>query len=161
MPKLIGPPRIKAAWGMSRLLDPGARVLAMALDREGVRLPRLRSAHVARRGVVFGLLGVVPLVVVTLSISGHSDREQFLAVFSLLGFLGALFLMVGAGFWWLSKEDIRRLRDWGTITTQAASVTVIGPVFVRSGLCLLVTGAAAFGLYHLVDAASYGSWLHG
>ncbi len=69
--------------------------------------------------------------------------------------------MVGAGFWWLSKEDIRRLRDWGTITTQAASVTVIDSVFVRSGLCLLVTGAAAFGLYHLVDAASYGSWLYG
>ncbi|MFJ6682620.1 DUF6336 family protein [Streptomyces werraensis] len=133
----------------------------MALDREGVRLPRLRPAEVARRGVVFGLLGVVPLMLVTLSISDHSDREEFLAVFSGLGFFGAIFLVIGAGFWWLSKEDIRRLRDWSTITTQAASVTIIGPTFLRSGLCLLVLGAASFGLYHLVDAAPYDSWLYG
>ncbi|WP_225627091.1 DUF6336 family protein [Streptomyces werraensis] len=133
----------------------------MAVDREGVRLPRLRQAEVAQRGVVFGLLGVVPLVLVTLSISDHSDREEFLAVFSALAIFGALFLVIGAGFWWLSKEDIRRLRDWSTITTQADSVTVIGPIFLRSGLCLLVLGAAAFGLYHLVDAAPYDSWLYG
>ncbi|MER7709728.1 DUF6336 family protein [Streptomyces werraensis] len=132
----------------------------MAVDREGVRLPRLRPAEVARRGVVFGLLGVVPLVLVTLSISDHSDREEFLAVFSALAIFGALFLVTGAGFWWLSKEDIRRLRDWSTITTQADSVTIIGPIFLRSGLCLLVLGAAAFGLYHLVDAAPYDSWLY-
>ncbi|MEV5188059.1 DUF6336 family protein [Streptomyces werraensis] len=133
----------------------------MAVDREGVRLPRLRPAEVAQRGVVFGLLGVVPLVLVTASISDHSDREEFLAVFSALAIFGALFLVTGAGFWWLSKEDIRRLRDWSTITTQADSVTIIGPIFLRSGLCLLVLGAAAFGLYHLVDAAPYDSWLYG
>ncbi|MFJ9997879.1 DUF6336 family protein [Streptomyces werraensis] len=132
----------------------------MALDREGVRLPRLRPDEVARRGVVFGLLGVVPLMVVTLSVSGHSERMEFLSVFSALAFFGAIFLVIGAGFWWLSKEDIRRLRDWNTITTQAASVTVIGPIFLRSGLCLLVLGAASFGLYHLVDAAPYDSWLY-
>ncbi|MBT3164521.1 hypothetical protein HTV80_15595 [Streptomyces sp. Vc74B-19] len=132
----------------------------MAGDREGVRVPRLRPADVARRGIVFGLLGVVPLVLVTMSISDHSDREEFLAVFSVLAIFGAFFLVVGTGFWWLSKEDIRRLRDWSTITTQAASVTIIGPTFLRSGLCLLVLGAAAFGLYHLVDAAPYDSWLY-
>ncbi|MFF9335923.1 DUF6336 family protein [Streptomyces albogriseolus] len=133
----------------------------MSVDQDGVMLPRLRPADVARRGVVFGLLGVVPLVVATSSISGHSERRDFLAVFSALGFFGAFFLVIGAGFWWLCAGDIRRLRDWSTLTTQSASVTVVGPVFVRCGLCLLVLGAAAFGLYHLVDAAPYGSWLHG
>ncbi|MFF9756087.1 DUF6336 family protein [Streptomyces sp. NPDC014344] len=132
----------------------------MALDQDGVMLPRLRPGGVARRGVAFGLLGVVPLVVATLSISGHSARREFLAGVSVLGFLGAIFLVFGAGFWWLSAGDIRRMRDWRTLTSQADSVTVVGPVFLRSGLCLFVLGAAAFGLYQLVDAAPYDSWLH-
>ncbi|GAA2768536.1 hypothetical protein GCM10010103_75780 [Streptomyces paradoxus] len=70
------------------------------------------------------------------------------------------FLVTGAGFWWASAGDIRRVRDWRTLTGQAASVTVVGPVFLRSGLFLLVLGAAALGLYQLVDAAPYGSWLY-
>ncbi|MCX5358117.1 DUF6336 family protein [Streptomyces sp. NBC_00124] len=130
----------------------------MALDQDGVTLPRLRPTDVARRGVIFGLLGVVPLVVATLNISDHSDRREFLAVVSgLVGVFGAGSLVVGAGFWWASAGDIRRLRDWRTITGQAASVTLVGPVFLRSGLFLLVLGAAAYGLYHLVDAAPYDS----
>ncbi|MCP9997178.1 DUF6336 family protein [Streptomyces werraensis] len=117
----------------------------MAVDREGVRLPRLRPVEVARRGVVFGLLGVVPLVLVTASISDHSDREEFLAVFSALAIFGALFLVTGAGFWWLSKEDIRRLRDWSTIITQADSVTIIGPIFLRSGCVSSFSGLLLSG----------------
>ncbi|MFI9772569.1 DUF6336 family protein [Streptomyces sp. NPDC052415] len=70
-------------------------------------------------------------------------------------------VVVGAGFWWASAEDIRRLRDWRTLTTQAASVTIIGPSFLRSGLFLIVLGAAALGLYQVVDTALYDSWLHG
>ncbi|GAA4554653.1 hypothetical protein GCM10023097_54860 [Streptomyces collinus] len=136
-------------------------MLAMGVDQDGVLLPRLRPVHVARRAVTFGLLGVVPLMVVTLSIDGHSDREEFLAVFSAVGLFGAFFLVVGAGFWWASAGDVRRLRDWGTVTTQGAALTLAGPLFLRSGLFLLVLGAAAFGLYHLVDAAPYDSWLHG
>ncbi|MFE6365458.1 DUF6336 family protein [Streptomyces sp. NPDC057806] len=128
----------------------------MALDRDGVMLPRLRLADVARRGMTFGLLGVVPLTVATFSISDHTDREEFLAVVGALACLFGLGLVaVGAGFWWASAEDIRRLRDWRTLTTQAASVTIIGPSFLRSGLFLSVLGAAAIGLYPLV------SWLHG
>lgn len=122
-------------------------------------LPRLRPAAVARRGATYGLLGVVPLVVATLSMSGQSDRRDFLAVVSVLGLFGAIFLVIGAGFWWASAGDIRRVRDWRTLTGQAASVTVVGPVFLRSGLLLLVPGAAALGLYQLVDAAPYDSWL--
>jgi hypothetical protein len=133
----------------------------MALDRDGVMLPRLRPSDVARRGVIFGLLGAVLLAVVALSITGHSDRREFLAVASVVGLFGAIQLVIGAGFWWASAGDIRRLRDWNTLTSQAASVTVVGPVFLRSGLFLLVLGAAALGLCQLVDAAPYGSWLHG
>ncbi|MGW0817951.1 DUF6336 family protein [Streptomyces viridiviolaceus] len=55
--------------------------------------PRLRPADVARRGVAFGLLGVVPLVVTALSITGRSDRRDFLAVVSAVG---GLFLPVGS-----------------------------------------------------------------
>ncbi|WP_446750223.1 DUF6336 family protein [Streptomyces sp. MH60] len=103
-------------------------------------LPRLRPAAVARRGAAFGLMGVVPLVVATLSISGHSDRRDFLSVVSVLGLFGAVFLAIGTGFWWASAGDIRRVRDWRTLTGQAASVTVVGPVFLRSGLFLFVLG---------------------
>jgi hypothetical protein len=132
----------------------------MALDRDGVMLPRLRPTGVARRGVTFGLLGAVPLAVAALSITGHSDRREFLSVASAVGLFGAIQLVIGAGFWWASAGDIRRVRDWNTLTSQAASVTVVGPVFLRSGLFLLVLGAAALGLYQLVDAAPYGSWLY-
>ncbi|MFF9029402.1 DUF6336 family protein [Streptomyces iakyrus] len=44
---------------------------------------------------------------------------------------------------------------------QGEAATLVGPLFLRSGLFLLVLGAVAFGLYHLVAAAPYGSWLHG
>ncbi|WP_086562845.1 DUF6336 family protein [Streptomyces africanus] len=81
----------------------------MALDQDCVMLPRLRPADIARRGVTFGLLSVVPLVVAALSITGHSDRREFLAVVGgLVGLFGAILLAVGAGFWWASAGDIRR-----------------------------------------------------
>jgi len=124
----------------------------MAVDQDGVMLPRLRPAEVARRGVFFGLLGVVPLVVAALSVTDHSDRQEFLAVVSAVGFFGVMLVVVGACFWWASAGDIRRLRDWRTITGQAESVTIVGPAFLRSGLFLLVFGAAAFGLYQFVSA---------
>ncbi|GAA2247867.1 DUF6336 family protein [Streptomyces indiaensis] len=139
-----------------------ARVLGMALDQDGVILPRLRPVEVARRGVILGLLGAMPLVVAALSIPQHSNREEFLSVISgLTGLFGAMLLVIGAGFWWASAGDIRRLRDWSTVTTQGAAITLIGPLFLRSGLFLLVFGAVAFGLHQLVATAPYGSWLHG
>ncbi|MFE9775539.1 DUF6336 family protein [Streptomyces sp. NPDC005931] len=109
----------------------------MALDQDGVMLPRLRPTDVARRGVAFGLLGVIPLAVTTLSITGHGDREEFLAVVSALaGLFGAILLVVGAGFWWASMGDIRRLRDWGTITGEAASVTIVRCSYAPGCFCL-------------------------
>ncbi|MFF5960822.1 DUF6336 family protein [Streptomyces luteogriseus] len=77
---------------------------------------------------------------------------------SAVALFGAIFLVTGAGFWWASAGDIRRVRDWRTITGQSASVTIVGPVFLRCGLFLLVLGAAAAGLCQLVDAAPYDSW---
>ncbi|MFJ7334323.1 DUF6336 family protein [Streptomyces sp. NPDC101116] len=131
----------------------------MALDQDGVMLPRLRPAGVARRGVTYGLLGVVPLVVTALSITHRSDRREFLSVIGgLSGLFGAMLLVIGAGLWWASAEDVRRLRDWNTVSTQGAAITLIGPLFLRSGLFLVVFGAVAFGLYQLVAAAPYGSW---
>ncbi|WP_435283725.1 DUF6336 family protein [Streptomyces koelreuteriae] len=119
----------------------------MALDQDGVMLPRLRPTEVARRGVTFGLLSVIPLAVAAFSITDDSAREDLLSVSGALAcLLGAMFLVIGAGFWWASAADVRRLRDWNTITSQAASVTLVGPVFLRSGLFLLVLGAAALGL---------------
>ncbi|MFF5517057.1 DUF6336 family protein [Streptomyces coeruleorubidus] len=104
---------------------------------------------------------MVPLVAAALSITGHSDRREFLAmVGGVVGLFGAILLVVGAGFWWACAGDVRRVRDWRTITGQATSVTVVGPLFLRSGLFLLVLGAAALGLCQLVAAAPYGSWLH-
>ena len=110
--------------------------------------------------MTFGLLSVVPLVAVILTITGHSNRRDFLSVVSAVGLFGVMFLVTGAGFWWGSAGDIRRVRDWRTITGQSDSVTIVGPAFLRCGLFLLVLGAAAAGLYQLVDAAPYDSWLY-
>ncbi|MEW2611193.1 hypothetical protein AB0937_13470 [Streptomyces sp. NPDC047880] len=54
----------------------------MALDQDGVMLPRLRPADVARRGVAFGLLivcGDVPLHVCDLGPEGHSLPDLWVA----------------------------------------------------------------------------------
>lgn len=114
-------------------------------------MPRLRPMDVVRRSLVVGLLGVVPLVVATLGVTDGSAREEFVTVVGFLaGLLGAGSTVTGAGFWWASAGDIRRMRDWGTVTTQAASITLIGPVFLRCGLILLVLAVASLGLYPLV-----------
>ncbi|MGP3951165.1 DUF6336 family protein [Streptomyces sp. 7N604] len=94
-------------------------------------------------------------------IADHHDRQVFLSAVGGIGLLfGASVLFVGAGFWWASAGDIRRWRDWRTITGQTTAVTVVGPPFVRLGMLLLVLGPAAIGLHHVVDAAPYGSWMH-
>ncbi|WP_282702598.1 DUF6336 family protein [Streptomyces sp. CC219B] len=50
-----------------------------------------------------------------------------------------------------------RLRD----VLLRGALFITGPAFVRVGVLALVVGLAGFGLYHLVDDASYGSWLYG
>jgi hypothetical protein len=133
----------------------------MMVDQDGVILPRLRVRDGVRRGAVFGVIGVVPLAVAALSIGDHHDREEFLSVVGGVFLLfGALLLVIGAFFWWASAGEVRRWRDWRTITGQTGAVTVVAPMCLRVGMLLLVLGPAALGLYHVVDDAPYGSWLY-
>ncbi|MFF7858613.1 DUF6336 family protein [Streptomyces sp. NPDC007904] len=66
-----------------------------------------------------------------------------------------------ASSWRACEGDIRRCRDWHTVTGQAGPVTVAAPVLLRIGVLALVLIPGAFGLHDLVDGAEYGSWLYG
>ncbi|CAL9660798.1 DUF6336 family protein [Streptomyces sp. enrichment culture] len=57
--------------------------------------------------------------------------------------------------------DIRRCRDWHTVTGQAGPVTVAAPVLVRAGVLALVLCPGAFGLHFLVDNSEYGGFWYG
>lgn len=57
--------------------------------------------------------------------------------------------------------DIRRCRDWHTVTGKAGPVTVAAPVLLRVGVLALVLFPGVFGLHFLVDGIEYGSWLYG
>ncbi|WP_432175983.1 DUF6336 family protein [Streptomyces sp. Tue6028] len=133
----------------------------MDLDEDGVLLPRLRLRDVLLRGALFGLGGIVVLAVAAALIGRHHDRMEFLAVAggTCLVFGGGL-LLFGLFFWAVCAGDIRRCRDWRTLTGQHSAPTVVAPVSVRLGVLGLVAAPAAFGLYQLVDRAPYGSWLH-
>ncbi|MEU3891889.1 DUF6336 family protein [Streptomyces sp. NPDC029041] len=63
--------------------------------------------------------------------------------------------------WRTCGPDIRRCRDWHTVTGQAGPITVAAPVLLRVGVSALVLLPGAFGLHFLVDGAEYGSWLYG
>ncbi|MFG2030475.1 DUF6336 family protein [Streptomyces sp. NPDC048825] len=133
-----------------------------ATDEDGVRLPRLRFKDVVVRGAAQGIAAVALLFIGTLFVADHHDRETFLAVvagFSMV--LAGIGIVVGVCFWTACSGDIRRLRDWGTITSQSESATIVAPVFVRAGVLALVLFPGALGLYHLVDNAAYDSWLYG
>ncbi|WP_220450458.1 DUF6336 family protein [Streptomyces flaveus] len=133
-----------------------------ATDEEGVRLPRLRFKDVVVRGAVQGIAAVALLFIGTLFVADHHDRETFLAVvggFSMV--FAGVGIVVGVWFWTACSGDIRRWRDWRTITGQYEGVTIMAPVLVRAGVLALVLFPGALGLYHLVDNAAYDSWLYG
>ncbi|MFD5337482.1 DUF6336 family protein [Streptomyces hawaiiensis] len=124
--------------------------------------PLLRIRDVAARGALYGLAAVPLLGVVSLFVGDHHDRTTFLAVAG--GFAAAMAvvgILIGLFFWWACGGDIRRCRDWRTVRGQAGPVTVAAPVLLRIGVLALVLFPGAFGLYHLVDGAGYGSWLYG
>lgn len=133
-----------------------------ATNEEGVRLPRLRFTVVVVRGAVQGVAAVALLCVGMFFVADHHDRVTFLAVVS--GF-SAVFAGVGivfGGFFWaVCLGDIRRWRDWRTITGQTGAVTIMAPALVRAGVLALVLFPGGLGLYHLVDNAAYDSWLYG
>ncbi|CCK29360.1 putative membrane protein [Streptomyces davaonensis JCM 4913] len=132
------------------------------LDEDGVITPRLRLRDVLLRGSLFGLFAALLLAACLLFVGDHHDREEFFGVFGgLMLIFGAGFLVFGLLFWLLCRDDIRRFRDWGTITTQSASATLVGPAFVRIGLLGLIVGLAGVTIAGLVDQASYDSWIYG
>lgn len=134
----------------------------MERDDEGVLVPRLRLGNVLLRGLVYGAGGSAVVAVAALAVGGHSDREEFLAVVGGLSLVtGGGLLLAGLFCWSVCGGDIRRVRDWRTVTRQFEAPTMGGPLFVRLGVLGLVVGAAAIGMYDLVDTASYDSWLYG
>ncbi|WP_231158521.1 DUF6336 family protein [Streptomyces sp. CNZ748] len=118
--------------------------------------PLLRIRDVTARGALYGLAAVPLLAAASLFISDHHNRMTFLA-----GALAVSGILVGLFFWWACEGDIRRCRDWHTVSGQAGPVTVAAPVLLRIGVLALVLLPGAFGLYHLVDGAGYDSRLYG
>ncbi|MFJ7181134.1 DUF6336 family protein [Streptomyces massasporeus] len=124
--------------------------------------PLLRIRDVAARGALYGLAAVPLLGVASLFVGDHHDRRTLLGVVGLVAaFIAVVGILIGLFFWWTCGGDIRRCRDWHTVTGQAGSVTVAAPVLLRVGVLALVLFPGAFGLYFLVDGAEYGSWLYG
>ncbi|MEU9631635.1 DUF6336 family protein [Streptomyces luteogriseus] len=124
--------------------------------------PLLRIRDVAARGALYGLAAVPLLGVASLLFGDHDDRRTFLGVVGLFAaFTAVVGVFLGLFFWWACEGDLRRCRDWHTVTGQAGPITVAAPVLLRVGVLALVLFPGAFGLHFLVDGAEYGSWLYG
>ncbi|MFI9150159.1 DUF6336 family protein [Streptomyces sp. NPDC053367] len=133
----------------------------MRRDDEGVLSPRLRLGSVVLRGAMFGVVGATVAAVAALAEGDHDERLEFLAGVSGMCLIGGGFLLlIGLYFWSACDGDLRRVRDWRSVTSQWEGPTVVTPVFVRLGALALVVAPAAIGLYQLVDGAPYGSWLY-
>jgi hypothetical protein len=129
---------------------------------EAIIRPLLRIRDVAGRGALYGLAAVLLLGVASLFVGDHDGRRTFLGVVGLFAvFMAVVGVLLGLFFWWACGGDIRRCRDWHTVTGQAGPVTVAAPVLLRIGVLALVLIPGAFGLHGLVDGAEYGSWLYG
>lgn len=124
--------------------------------------PLLRIRDVAARGGLYGLAAVPLVGVASLFVGDHHDRRTFLGVVGLVAaFIAVVGILLGLFFWWTCEGDVRRCRDWHTVTGQAGPVLVAAPVLLRAGVLALVLCPGAFGLHYLVDGAEYGSWLYG
>ncbi|MDG9711391.1 DUF6336 family protein [Streptomyces sp. DH10] len=111
---------------------------------------------------MYGLAAVPLLGMASLFVGDHHDRRTFLGVVGLFAvFMAVVGILLGLFFWWTCGGDIRRCRDWHTVTGQAGPITVAAPVLLRVGVLALVLCPGAFGLHFLVDGAGYGSWLYG
>ncbi|MFG2332398.1 DUF6336 family protein [Streptomyces sp. NPDC048604] len=131
-------------------------------DEDGVLLPRLRFWEVACRGALYGLAANALAALGMAFVTDHNDREEYLAVVSGLGLIaGGALLVIGLFFWGCCLGDIRRWRDLRTITGQTDAVTIMAPSLIRVGVLGLVLFPGPYGLYHLVDAAPFGSRLYG
>ncbi|MGY0061674.1 DUF6336 family protein [Streptomyces sp. LZ34] len=134
----------------------------MDSDESGIIEPRLRLRDVLLRGALYGLAAVPVLMVAMWFVADHHDRMEFLAVAGGLSLVfGGGFLLFGFFFWSVCGGDIRRWRDWRTVTGQTEGVTIVAPAMVRCGVVGLVLAPVAIWLYGVVDEAAYDSWLYG
>ncbi|MEU3889171.1 DUF6336 family protein [Streptomyces sp. NPDC029041] len=124
--------------------------------------PLLRLRDVAARGALYGLAAVPLSGVASLCVGDHHDRTTFLGVVGLFAaFTAVVGILVGLFFWWACEGDVRRCRDWHTVSGQGGPATVAAPVLLRTGVLALMLSPGAFGLHLLVDGAGYDSWLYG
>ncbi|MFI0820563.1 DUF6336 family protein [Streptomyces sp. NPDC021098] len=134
----------------------------MNSGERGITQPRLRVRDVLLRGALYGLASIVVLLIAMWRVGDHSDREEFLAGAGRIALaLGGAFVVCGAFLWVCCRGDIRRWRDFRSLTSEYEGATILAPAMSRWGVTALVLGLAAFGLYGVVDQAAYGSWLYG
>ena len=134
----------------------------MNSGERGITQPRLRVRDVLLRGALYGLASIVVLLIAMWRVGDHSDREESLAVVGGIALVfGGVFVVFGAFLWACCGGDIRRWRDFRSLTSQWEGATIMAPAMVRCGVVALVLAPAAIGLYGVVDEAAYGSWLYG
>lgn len=110
------------------------------------------------RVAAYGIAAIVVLAGAMLSVTDRHDRETFLSVVAgLSAVLAGVGIVVGAFFRAVCAGDIRRRRDRRTLAGRADAVTILAPALGRTGVLTVVLFTGAPGLYHVVDAAAYGS----
>ncbi|WP_063732678.1 DUF6336 family protein [Streptomyces sp. RTd22] len=134
----------------------------MNSGERGITQPRLRVRDVLLRGALYGLASIVVLLIAMWCVGDHSDREEFLAVVGGIALVfGGVFVVFGAFLWACCRGDIRRWRDFRSITSEYEGATIMAPAMVRCGVMALVLASAAIGLNGVVDEAAYVSRLYG
>ncbi|MFB8775010.1 DUF6336 family protein [Streptomyces broussonetiae] len=120
-------------------------------DGDGVRMPHLRLAEVLGRGAAYGLAASLTLLL-SAPLLPPDDRPDHLSAISFLALtLGLTLLAEGAFPWWCCLGDIRRFRDWRTLTGQTSGVTAIAPACLRLAALTLPLSPTALLLTHLTN----------
>jgi hypothetical protein len=120
--------------------------------------PRLRFWAVVRRGIGYGVLGLVLAVAITLCLHGTHARQEFTAVTNGIAMIAAAVCALYAAVLWPYGDRPLRMRDARPFghDGRAAAAAVMAPVFLRiAAACLVLFGGGVL-LYELVDAASPG-----
>ncbi|MBQ1089112.1 DUF6336 family protein [Streptomyces sp. B93] len=114
-------------------------------------MPRLRPAEVLGRGAAYGLAASLTLLI-SAPLLPPDERPDHLSAISFLALtIGLTLLVIGAFLWWCCLGDIRRFRDWRTLTGQTSGVTVIAPACLRIGGVTLPLSPTALLLTHLTS----------
>ncbi len=136
-----------------------------AAEKEGVIMPRLRFRDVVLRGALYGTAATLIPAVVSVTAGAytwHEHRTTFLGAITLVSLgVSVLFWAVGGFFWACSSGDIRRLRDFRTVSGRSGGVLIWGAAYVRAGAFTLTIGALTWLLTALIDASQGIGWLYG